>query len=414
MKYAVVTGPFNGANRIAFVRITELDVLGNVTSSRITPYARYIKEYDLGIRGYENSSRFINQVGRYETTCPWCFEKYTPKPVPLEKVIILGHNKHCTNRLYDYNKVTKHINYIIANGDKKLVRIQAKGDDNAYFIIYEKVNNKWGKCFIEAKHVKITILPRDSNGIPRYETTYDRDKACRITQVKDYKSVYWITDSGLLISKKYRKVITFKDDKYYQLLHSDCFINGKLVSFNLNVHRAVATAFIPNPENKPQVNHIDGVKNNNHYTNLEWVTRGENQTHAYRHGLQPNMLLTKEQILEVHRLRHEEGLTHKAIADIYNIDQTSVRHMCNGKNFKDIKELYYSGVTTPPAKIKKITRAKLTEEQALNAYIDYHKHKVKMKHLRIKYNAQKGMLKSILNGRNRPYIKAKYEEMFNT
>lgn len=60
--------------------------------------------------------------------------------------------------------------------------------------------------------------------------------------------------------------------------------NGK--KRKCTIHRLVAGAFIPNPEDKPQVNHIDGNKDNNRVSNLEWVTAAENVQHAFRVGLQ--------------------------------------------------------------------------------------------------------------------------------
>ncbi|WP_410891373.1 HNH endonuclease [Neobacillus sp. 204] len=70
-------------------------------------------------------------------------------------------------------------------------------------------------------------------------------------------------------------------------MNSDMFVclskNGKIKM--MRVHRLVASTFIPNPENKPEVNHKNGVKSDNEVSNLEWNTRIENVRHSYETGL---------------------------------------------------------------------------------------------------------------------------------
>lgn len=105
------------------------------------------------------------------------------------------------------------------------------------------------------------------------------------------------------------------------------------------IHKAIATAFIPNPENKPQVNHIDGDKNNNRVENLEWVTTKENIRHAFRTGLsKPNVKcgeshwackITDAQVEEIKELR-ATGLTYKKIAEVYGCHLSNIAYICNG------------------------------------------------------------------------------------
>lgn len=92
-------------------------------------------------------------------------------------------------------------------------------------------------------------------------------------------SDYEITRDGQVINKHNNHVVKPQiNGKGYERVSI-----GKRLMF---VHRLVAQRYVPNPENKPQVNHIDGNKLNNNADNLEWVTNQENRDHAINNGLQ--------------------------------------------------------------------------------------------------------------------------------
>jgi hypothetical protein len=88
---------------------------------------------------------------------------------------------------------------------------------------------------------------------------------------------YFATSEGKIYNTATGKL----NEGGYNRRYLRCKINGK----GYNIHRLIAETFIPNPDNKPQVNHVDGNKHNNSVSNLEWVTAYENNLHARQSGL---------------------------------------------------------------------------------------------------------------------------------
>lgn len=115
-------------------------------------------------------------------------------------------------------------------------------------------------------------------------------------------------------------------------------INGR----NRKVHRLVAEAFIPNPDKLPEVNHIDGNKNNNRADNLEWVTTLDNSIHSHRNGLKPTgervpgAKLTSEQVKEIRATYkpNTRGLGPKSLAKKFGVSDATIRRILSGKKWR--------------------------------------------------------------------------------
>lgn len=107
--------------------------------------------------------------------------------------------------------------------------------------------------------------------------------------VKGFEGLYEVSNFGEVKSLprngtilKPRLLIGFIDSGGYQQV----LLSSKRV--HKKIHRLVAEAFIPNPDNKPCVNHIDRIKTNNHIDNLEWCTYKENTIHSFNTGRRSN------------------------------------------------------------------------------------------------------------------------------
>jgi len=121
------------------------------------------------------------------------------------------------------------------------------------------------------------------------------------------------------------------------------------------IHRVLAQAFIPNPENKKTVNHKNGIKCDNNLDNLEWATYTENIKHAYDNGLRKvselqktkyKMLYTgegshrsklKENDISVILSMRKDGISVKDIAFKYNVNTVTIYNVINGKRWNNIQ-----------------------------------------------------------------------------
>ena len=155
-------------------------------------------------------------------------------------------------------------------------------------------------------------------------------------EIRGFEGKYSVDENGNVFSHiSGRKLKPFLTGGGYSYVN----LAGK----NRKVHRLVTEAFLPNFLEKPQVNHLDGDKQNNHISNLEMATSSENMLHAVKTGLQVslkgenngNAKLTNEDVIIIKRLLRE-GRTNSSIAKKFGVSQKAISLIKLGKRWKQI------------------------------------------------------------------------------
>jgi hypothetical protein len=120
----------------------------------------------------------------------------------------------------------------------------------------------------------------------------------------------------------------------------------------IKIHRIIAQTFISNPYNKPQINHINCIKNDNRVSNLEWATNSENIKHAYKQNrmtnkgeCNPAALLTDKQVIEI-RSKYTYGrfggkpkqgeVSKPDLAKEYNVSIWVIKEIVTGRTWKHL------------------------------------------------------------------------------
>lgn len=173
-------------------------------------------------------------------------------------------------------------------------------------------------------------------GFPGYE-------ASNLGRIKAIPKLFWNANAKKEVWRKERMMKGKHSIGRGYVVHT---VNlGRNKSKRMLAHRLIALAHIPNPNNKPFINHINGIKHDNRVDNLEWVTKSENGIHAVNHGLHKPLrgslngmtVLTEELVREIRRLRDEKGNKHKEIAAQLGLKSSTVRAVACGQNWAWLK-----------------------------------------------------------------------------
>jgi HNH endonuclease/NUMOD4 motif len=150
---------------------------------------------------------------------------------------------------------------------------------------------------------------------------------------------YSISNTGKIKNKKGVEMVIGKRKSNSGYLQVRFYHEGKY--YYRFVHRLLALAFVPNPNNYRTVNHVNGDKFDNRIENLEWASDEMQQRHAFLSGLKTHGIsFTKEQLFEIYHMYFELHIYPKKISEILNRPFGTIRKICYGERCKDILREY--------------------------------------------------------------------------
>ena len=158
--------------------------------------------------------------------------------------------------------------------------------------------------------------------------------------IEEYKKLreyprYRIYNTGKIYSEYYKKFIHQHDDNSGYLQVTLLGIHGRKT---IKSHILIAKAFLPNPNNLPEVNHIDCNKYNNKVTNLEWVSKHDNMIHASLHSYKHREALSplNSDKVKLIPILLGYGFSIKLISQLYNVGHVTIRNIIQRKTWKHL------------------------------------------------------------------------------